>query len=234
MKFSMGVMSILVAGSLAMMAGTAVAAPSFLGPTGLIETPTADALDKDDYNLAVFTLNLEEGADSNIYAANLGLAEGLEVGFARHSPEDGAGETFVNAPEDGAGETFVNAKYTFSRETEANPAIAAGVMDFTDEVNTTTYVVLSKVLESRWETRFGEITAPRVHFGVGGGQLDGIFGGFSVALGERVLLMVEYDSDVVNCGARMALGNHVRAHVAVLDGFAFDDVGLGVSFNKSF
>ena len=222
MKRSRCVVGVLVIACVVILVGPVYAAPSFIGPTGLVQTPTADALDKGDYSLALFTLNLEEGADSNIYTANLGLAQGLEVGFARHSPDDGAGETFVNA------------KYTFSEETEANPAIAAGVIDFTDEANATVYVVLSKILQERWGTPLGDITAPRLHFGIGGGQLDGIFGGCSMALGERILVMVEHDSHDVNVGLRLALGNHVRAHVALLDGLGFDDVGLGVSFNKSF
>ncbi|UCG88113.1 MAG: hypothetical protein JSW71_06100 [Gemmatimonadota bacterium] len=213
-------MVILATAFLAALATPLIAAPSFLGYTGLVQVPTADALGEDDYNLVIFTLNLEEGADSNIYAANLGLAEGLEVGFARHSPEDATGETFLNA------------KYTFSRETEANPAMAVGVMDLTDEVDTTVYVVLSKALERRYDTRYGEIGAPRLHFGVGGGQLDGVFGGLSAVLGDRLLLMAEYDGSDVNFGARLAIGNNVRAHVGALDGL--DDIGLGVSFNKTF
>lgn len=202
------------------LAGPALAAPSFFGYTGLVGVPTAEALDKDDYNAAAFTLNFEEGGDSNIYAANLGIADGLEVGFARFKPEEGEGETFLNA------------KYRFSPETGERPAVAAGVVDFTDEVDTTVYVVMSKSLVRRYEMSFGEIVSPQIHFGVGGGQFDGVFGGLSAALGDRLMLMVEHDSEEINFGARLALSNEVRAHFAALDGF--DDIGLGLSYNKSF
>ncbi len=202
------------------LAGPALAAPSFFGYTGLVGVPTAEALDKDDYNAAAFTLNFEEGGDSNIYAANLGIADGLEVGFARFKPEEGEGETFLNA------------KYRFSPETGERPAVAAGVVDFTDEVDTTVYVVMSKSLVRRYEMSFGEIVSPQIHFGVGGGQFDGVFGGLSAAIGDRLMLMVEHDSEEINFGARLALSNEVRAHFAALDGF--DDIGLGLSYNKSF
>jgi hypothetical protein len=213
--FRLAVVAVLVC-----LAGPALAAPSFFGYTGLVGVPTAEALDKDDYNAAAFTLNFEEGGDSNIYAANLGVADGLEVGFARFKPEEGEGETFLNA------------KYRFSPETGERPAVAAGVVDFTDEVDTTVYVVMSKSLVKRYEMSFGEIVSPQIHFGVGGGQFDGVFGGLSAAIGDRLMLMVEHDSEEINFGARLALSNELRAHFAALDGF--DDIGLGLSYNKSF
>lgn len=202
------------------LAGPALAAPSFFGYTGLVAVPTADALDKDDYNAAAFTLNFEEGGDSNIYAANLGVGEGLEVGFARLKPEESQGETFLNA------------KYCFSPETTQRPGIAAGIVDFTDEVDTTVYIVMSKSLVKRYDKSFGEIVSPQIHFGVGGGQFDGVFAGLSAAIGERLMLMVEHDSDDINFGARLALSDEVRAHFGALAGF--DDIGLGLSYNKSF
>jgi hypothetical protein len=202
------------------LAGPALAAPSFFGYTGLVGVPTAEALDKDDYNAAAFTLNFEEGGDSSIYAANLGVADGLEIGFARFRPEEGEGETSLNA------------KYRFSPETGERPALAAGVVDFADEVDTTVYVVMSKSLVKRYEMSLGEIVSPQIHFGVGGGQFDGVFGGLSAALADRLMLTVEHDSEEINFGARLALSDELRAHFAALDGF--DDIGLGLSYNKSF
>lgn len=203
---------------LAATAGLAVAAPSFFGYTGLISTPTADSLQRGDYNLAAFTINLEEGADSTVYAANLGIIDNLELGFARVKPEEASGETFINA------------KFMFEPETEAHPQIAAGLIDFTNEVDTTVYVVVSKTFWKEYATAHGDITAPRVHLGIGGGQLDGIFGGVSAVVGQRLALMLEYDSDDVNWGARLAVTDEIRIHFGAFDGL--DDIGLGASFNK--
>jgi len=209
-----------VLAALCLASGPVFAAPSFFGYTGLVRVPTADALGWNDYNVAAFGLNLEEGADSNIYAANLGVAENLEVGFARVKPEDEPGETYLNA------------KYRFSVEEQGRPAVAAGVVDFTDEVDTTVYVVMGRMLGHRYGTSHGGISSPRIHVGVAGGQLDGVFGGVSAVLAQRIMLMVEYDTADVNVGARLALTDEIRAHVAALNGF--DDIGVGLSYNKSF
>lgn len=215
-----GWVCLFVVAALAALAAPALAAPSFFGYTGLVRTPSADALNERDYNAAAFALELEGGVDANVYAANLGLARGLEVGFARVRPDVGESETFISA------------KHTFARETAAQPAIAAGIIDLTDEAETTAYVVLSKSLERRYQTKYGEITSPRVHLGVGGGQLGGVFGALSFTLGDRLMLMVEHDSEVVNFGARLAVSDELRVHFAGFDGF--DDIGLGISFNKAF
>lgn len=203
---------------LAVTAGLAAAAPSFYGYTGLVTIPNADALQDGDYNLAAFTINLEEGADSTVYAANLGIIDNLELGFARVRPEEAPGETFINA------------KYMFEAETEAHPQIAAGVIDFTNEVDTTVYVVLSKTFWKQYATARGDITSPQVHLGIGGGQLDGIFGGVSAVIADRLALMLEYDSEDINWGARLAVTDEVRVHFGAFDGL--DDIGLGLSFNK--
>jgi hypothetical protein len=200
--------------------GTGVAGPSFYGYTGLVVTPTADALGEEEYNAALFTLNFEEGADANVYAANLGLREGLEVGFARVRPEEGSGETYINA------------KYKFAADDSRNPAVAAGVIDATDEDESTVYVVMSKVWGSRYATKYGQVSAPQLHLGIGGGQIDGFFGGVSALLGTRLLLVAEYDSEDVNFGARLALTDEFRAHFGALDGL--DDVGIGISFNRMY
>jgi hypothetical protein len=198
----------------------ALAAPSFYGYTGLVRVPTAEALDEDEYNLAAFSLNFEEGSDSSVYTGNLGLTEGLELGFTRFRPDEGENETFVNG------------KYLFRAETREQPAIAAGVIDFTDENDTTVYVVLTKDLSGRYGHRMRPLDAAHVHIGVGGGQFDGVFGAISAVISRRLLLSIEHDSNEVNFGARLALSDELRAHFGALDGF--DDIGLGLSFNKSF
>jgi hypothetical protein len=197
----------------------AAAAPSFFGYTGLVAIPTADALDKGEYSAAGFAIDLENGVDSNVYTGNVGLAKLTEIGFARIKP-DGA-----------PGETFVNAKHEFQLETDAHPAIAAGVIDITGETESTAYVVISKSVRRGSGDQYGDIAAPRLHVGVGGGQLNGFFGGLSASLGARLLLMAEYDSSNINFGARLAITKELRLHGAMLDG---DDLALGASFTKAF
>ncbi len=209
---------ILAAAGVLALAGPVLAAPSFFGYTGLVVVPTGEALDKDDYNVAVFALGLDEGPDLNVYAANVGVDEALEVGFTRLDPERGSGETFINA------------KYRVMSETTDHPCLAVGVVDFTDEVDSTVYVVASKSLFEKYRMSFDEVVSARLDVGIGGGQFDGLFAGLSAAVGERVRVSAEYDSDDVNFGAGLALNEDFRAHIAGLNGF--DDIGLGISYSR--
>lgn len=211
--------SVMLVFSVLTLCAPANAAPSFYGYSGLIVIPTVDVLSTGDFSVGGFGLNVEEGADSNVYTANLGLGDALEAGFARVKPDDAPGETLLNA------------KYCFTKETESRPGFAAGFIDLTDECDSTAYIVMSKSFKWSGATRYGEINASRVHLGVGGGMLDGLFGGISIALGDKLMLMAEYDTEDINFGMRLALSHEVRAHVAFLEGA--DDVGIGVSFTKA-
>jgi len=212
-----GVLAALALGAVAL---PAQAAPSLEGFTGLLLTPTADALDKGEYNVAFFTLNLEEGADENVWAANLGTSEGLEVGFARIKPEHSPGETILNA------------KWRIHPEDGKRPALAVGVTDLTDEFDTTAYFVASKVISRVMNLREKEVLSPRVHLGIAGGRLDGVFVGASAVLGQRLLVMAEHDTHDFNLGARLAVGYGIRAHAGWIHGL--DDFAVGASFNKVF
>jgi hypothetical protein len=197
----------------------AQSAPSLEGYTGLLLTPTADALGEKDYNAAFFTLNVEDGADSDTWAGNLGLADGVELGIARVKPE--------GAP----GETLLNAKYRIRSEDGEHPAFAVGVIDATDEIDTTAYFVASKTL-TKVVKPDGALSEPRLHIGIGGGALDGFFAGVSIVVADNLTLIAEYDTEDVNLGARLAVGHGLRIHGGWIHDL--DDVALGVSYNKAF
>jgi hypothetical protein len=220
MKRTVTVVAALVALTLAGLTTSAPAAPSLAGYTGLLLVPTADALDREEYNAAFFTLNLEEGADESIFAANLGVSEGVEVGFARIRPEDEASETILNA------------KYRFRSEDGARPALAVGVTDATDEMDTSVYVVASRSISKLLQLRDDESAGARLHVGLGGGgQLDGLFAGLSGKLGDRLTLMAEYDTRDINLGARLAVGHGLRLHAGWIHGL--DDLAIGASFSQA-
>ena len=214
----------LIVGVVSLITGLAAvpvgAAPSLLGYTGLLVVPTADALDEKDFNVAYYTLNVEEGADERIFLANLGIDEGTEVGFARIRPDYGGAETVLSG------------KYRIQREDMHKPAMAAGVFDLTDEFDTTVYFVASKSITGSYRLDGREITSPRIHVGVGGGSLDGLFLGANAILGRKLNLMAEYDTDDVNLGARLAVTPEIRVHAGWLNGL--DDVAIGASYNKLF
>ncbi len=212
---------IMVAAALLGSVLSAQAAPSLEGYTGLLLTPTADALDQGEYNVAFSTLNLEEGGNTSIWTGNYGSAAGTEIGVARIKLDHATAETVING------------KYRIRGENGGAPALAVGVIDATDEIDTSVYLVMSKSLSKVIATHDKEITNPRLHVGIGGGgRLDGFFAGASVVLGDALTLMAEYDTRNVNLGARLAVGHGVRVQAGWIDGL--DDFALGASFNKVF
>jgi hypothetical protein len=200
-------------------AAPALAQPTVLGPTGLVRIPTADALTDDEWNAAYFYIDPDDGPKTNDVVANLGVATGLEVGLAATHNED-------------ENNTLLNAKYQFAQETLNHPAIAAGVLDLTNNLETTAYVVMSKTLASCIRTGYGENLSPRLTVGLGAGEFSGLFGGISTVLGDWLAVMVEYDTKDINVGARIRVTDNIRLHV---DGFnGFDGVAFGVSYLAGF
>jgi len=188
------------------------ATPSYWGYTGLILTPTADTLPQYGFNLGASFID-SDSYDSAFYSGNVGIAAGLEIG----------GTVFV--PDGGDSKTIFNAKYRVMNENLALPAVAIGISDATDELDATPYVVLSKSLAFGTES----LISPRLHIGVGGGGLDGLFGGISTSFGPKTILMAEYDTEDVNFGVQFAVNKEFRIHADSITG---DNFGLGISFNS--
>ena len=220
MKHSWTLVTLLLALALSGLALQAEAAPSLFGGTGLLFTPTADVVPDQQFNVAFFALELEEGVDESVLAANVGLPQGLELGFARIKPEGRESDTFLNA------------KYQLWREQDEKPALSVGVVDLTDEQDTTVYVVLSKSVSDWVRDRGKDITGPQIHAGLAGGLLDGVFAGASAYLGDKLALLAEYDTEDVNLGARLELGSGFLAHAGWVNGL--DDFALGASFTKAY
>lgn len=202
------------------------AIPSFRGYTGLIVVPTADALGKGDWNAGFFYENVANETINDV-VANYGVSQGFEFGIDRFRLTD---ETDNH--------TLLNAKYRFIPETSKYPAIAAGIADITNEIETTVYAVASKSLGCQVRVWKGETLSPRVHVGFGGGRLSGLFAGASAYIGNRVELMAEWDSKDVNVGLRWRVTPQFTIHGGGLNltdqnerfstGASF---GVGASFN---
>ncbi len=200
----------------------ASAEPTVLGPTGLVRIPSADALVLDEWNAAYFFVEPADDDEirTNDIVVNLGVANGAEVGLsATHNEED-------------ENNTLINAKYQFALETVYHPALAVGIVDLTDNVDTTVYVVMSKTLGNCIRTGYGENLSPRIHVGLGAGQFSGLFGGLSTVIADRLALAVDYDSVHVNFGARLRVARNIRLHA---DGFnGFDGFAFGISWMAGF
>ena len=197
---------------------TGWAAPSLLGPTGLVTIPTADVLGMGQFTVGLTAVAADEGEEETILYANTGLLPRLEAGFAREEFDDA--ET----------ETLLNAKLRLLGPLPGKVSLAVGMSDITDQVDRSGYVVVSHTLGAGLLTRFGQVTTPEIHVGAGAGRFDGLFGGVSTTVDRRVGLMAEYDGDDINIGARMPVAPQLEATVAALDGLG--DLALGLSFSS--
>lgn len=211
-----------------MVASSQVAAvPAYRGYTGLILVPTADVLGAGSWDAGLFWEDVSEGTINDV-VANFGVLPGLEVGLNRFKRDE---PLFPGDSTDT--ETFVNGKYAILPETTSRPGLAAGIIDLTDMSETTVYIVGSKSLTSPWGTYNGEIIAPRLHVGFGGGYLSGLFAGASAYLGNRMQVIGEWDSRHVNAGAKFTLSRGLVVSASWIDLANKDNssFGVGVSYN---
>lgn len=199
-----------------MVSGVCWGAPSLLGPTGLLVTPTAEVMGMAQWNVGASAVRVDEGPDQSLLYANLGFVSKLEVGATREKLEGADAETLINA------------KIQVLGPLPGKISLAAGVIDITDQVDRSGYAVLSHTLGAGLLMREGQITSPQIHLGVGGGRFDGVFGGLSAVVGRNLTVLAEYDSEDVNIGARLPLGANLTATVAGMDGL--EEVAVGLSF----
>ena len=188
------------------------AAPSLNGPTGLINTPSADVLHDGQFSLGYYNL---KGGGAGIVTFN--MARNLEVGAAGFE-YDRQDNKFL-----------LNAKYAVLPETILSPGISIGVEDALDKKGRTAFAAVSKTLP------FGF----RVHAGVGNGRIDGMFYALEKTVNPIGLLggskgfptttlMVEYDGQHNNYGARMAIAKGLKMDA----GWKNRDVYIGLSLTR--
>jgi hypothetical protein len=189
----------------------AAASPGFLGPTGLLNTPSATTLPMAAYDVYFY------GADPFLsYGVNFGITSAIEVGGGIFDPDNNGNEGLING------------KYAITKETTSTPGIAVGVLDLVDSLDMSPYLVLTK--------GFGRVAVGgsgsfglRGHVGFGTGLFDdNIFGGAELLFSDRLALIGEYDGNDVNFGASFRLGRGVEVKGGLLDA---DEFVLGVSYS---
>jgi hypothetical protein len=190
-------------------AGTATAAPSFSGSSGMINTPSADALREGQFSLGYHDID-----DQKIGTFSFNLMSNVEVGVARHFPDAGNNLTAFNA------------KWSIAPETVITPGFAVGVEGLGDGRGSA-YAVVSKALPLGF----------RIHAGIGNGRFNGGFGAIektinplSLVTGNKVFpattLIAEYDGDGMNYGARMSIIPGLKLEAGWRDSKSY----LGASF----
>ena len=189
-----------------------LAAPSVNGPTGLINSPTADVLRPGQLALGYYHLK-----NGGVGSFNTNIAPNLELGVAAFRYD---GQSNKN---------YINAKFAVVPETILTPGLAFGVEDMANRDQRSVYAVASKALP------FGF----RIHAGTGGGRFRGVFAGIektinpiSVITGSNAFpattFIAEYDGQTMNYGARMSIipGLKLDAGIRNHNGY------IGISFTN--
>ncbi len=190
-----------------------LAAPTVVGPTGLMLVPTADVLPNGGFNFA-----LHRWEEVNYLTFNTSMLDNLEFGV-----------TAVSWKNDS--DARANIKFRLMNETRQAPALAVGVTDLTDDHHRSAYVVLTKNLP---EAGFR---------GTVGLDSDGLIAGLSKELnpvsisksGKRgapsTTFMLEFDDSALNVGVGIGLSPEFRVNVYLYD---LHDAILGVSYQAKF
>jgi hypothetical protein len=211
--------SIAVVAMLLLAASGAWAAPSLFGPTGLMVIPSAEVVGMAGVNGQWAQISFDS-ADETIVSANVGPLPKLEVGAAHLEVDHGGSETIINA------------KYQVLRPPLIDTAISAGVIDITDEIDVSPYLVLTHTLGVGYFPTQSGLSNPQVHVGIGGGMLSGLFLGASVTVLDKLELMAEYDTEDLNIGARLPLTSWLVVTAAGLDGL--DDFAIAAAAQTPF
>lgn len=191
---------------------------TILGPTGLITVPTASAAPESQVQVgAAYTEDLWSAS------ANVGIPlegqVGVEVGAAYldydWGDEDVIGSAKVNIGADAAG------RYQ----------VGIGIVDFTDEVESSGYIVVSTDLLAPPDAWAEDTLAVRGHLGYAGGIYDdSLIGGVEVFLSRGMSIIGEYNGDDVNAALRFAdSAQPIRIQAGVADSDFF--VSATAAFN---
>ncbi len=184
--------------------------PSFLGATGSLTTPTGETLPVGSISLGYWQ---SDDSDHKMGAVAFGVAPHVEVSAAHLWAEDD--------------KTFISGKFSLLREGAVIPAVAAGVLDIGDERDTTVYLAATKNLPFGFKCTLG----------YGNGIYDGVFGSVEKTVSlipggddlfPATTLVVEYDAEDWNYGARLAIAGGAKLTV----GHFYDRTYIGATFVK--
>ena len=215
------------------LSGMAMAAPSFLGTTGLIFVPNDLHLQAGDFSANFHALSLDN--NPTVLGVNVGVTESLEVGLARVNPDNPGRDA----------DTSLNAKYGIFEETASRPSLLLGVVDAGGDLDTNGdpgfYVVLGKNLTPAATAISGEPVPPiRGYLGIGTGIYDGLFAAAEWSFSPKATVMLEFldgvsikniatEDSLFNAGIRFAIAGGVRGDIALING---EDLGFGISYTK--
>lgn len=217
---------------------------SLAGTSGLINIPAAEVISDQQVTIGAGYINrnsayLETGrCDNYPFSIVIGYLPRLEFS---------AGVNFVPGRKSYDGtktykDGVVSLQYLLLKERKYLPAIAIGARDiYSFILLNTTFVVASKTILQKTKTGL------RFHLGYGSDIIDhhlgvpkqdrnypvghtivGLFGGFEISWREKIIYMVEYDTQRINSGLRFNLIPHLGIDVCLL---SMEDLSAGLNFS---
>ncbi|MBM3473112.1 MAG: hypothetical protein FJX75_07600 [Armatimonadetes bacterium] len=171
------------------LASLGFASPSIFGPNGLLLTPTADTPGMADVQLGAWWA----GDLANSVALTSGEGSGFESTAA-----------WVDLNGAGSEEVF-SGKWRFRNNSFTQPAFAVGLIDITNQLDRTPYVVVQKGFHLS-----GNGLMAMVGYAQPDSLLDGFFAGGELTLADKYKAIAEYDGDDVNGAIRFSLGKHIE------------------------
>lgn len=150
-------------------------------------------------------VNFLEG-DRRYFNFDYGLAPELEAGIAVVNCDSW---TYVS----------FRGKYRLLRDSKSSPSLVLGIQDL-GKNHFSPYLTIGKAFGS----------GVRGYFGVGGGSMEGFFGGVSKTFGSRsngLELLFEADSHGINLGGKLRFDATARVNFGLID---MDHWLLGLTF----
>lgn len=216
-------------------AARAESGPSLGGGTGLLNVPTAEVLGEGSLDLGFRYIDKEWAyaargtSENDVYFFALGFLPRIEV-MLRASVFPQA-KFFAESPSSGPqADRMAGARLLVLREAW-HPAVAVGLDDpHGNRYFHSLYAVATRGTEFCAGACRADLTAgygARI-FDAEHYVMDGMFGGLRGSYGDRASLMLEFDSEKWNGGARLSLPFHFSVLVALLD---LDVLSGGVSWS---
>ncbi|MDD5455712.1 MAG: hypothetical protein PHV30_01625 [Candidatus Margulisbacteria bacterium] len=192
-------------------------APSAIGTNGLINMPTAMSIQYKAFDLGsnwTLVQNNSSSAQNQIhYYGNLGIFEGVELGFLGNNQTEGV---------------FLNLKYYMLSDKSNYPlGLAVGLTNISSHSNSNLYLVLSKKFPNQLTGHFGfasNILATKIQANVMFG-LEMPFSNYVNAFAE---LIGSQDSWVLSAGTRLKLADDL-----LLNAY-WDDIGNSSAGKSTF
>lgn len=189
---------------------------SYFGPTGLLLTPTAEIPGTLGFMGSAYFV--DDSDDTTAYALTGGFMS-FEGSLARLEG-DGA-------------ETLLDLKYQYRPMSGLGTSllpfdVAVGVIDLTDELDQSFYVVSSMPVNLGAKLN-KQIPSFKANLGVGGGFFDGMFYGVELGWNNGLGLIGEYDSDDWNWGIEYNLPSAEGLKFTLAE--ARDNKMIGVTYS---